>query len=94
MGAFAAGQVVILPFPFSDLTERKYRPALVLAAAGRGDWILCHITSNAYGDRRARVRANEAESRTLAQTRDLLLSKLMSGDIRLRDAERAVEAVL
>jgi type I restriction enzyme S subunit len=34
------------------------------------------------------------ESRTLAQTRDLLLPKLMSGDIRLRDAERAVEAVL
>ncbi|WP_242476805.1 hypothetical protein [Halochromatium glycolicum] len=41
MGAIAAGQVVILPFPFSDLTERKYRPALVLAVAGRGDWIVC-----------------------------------------------------
>jgi mRNA interferase MazF len=25
----------------------------VLADAGRGDWILCQITSNAYGDPRA-----------------------------------------
>ena len=32
-------------------------------------------------------------ARTLAQTRDLLLPKLMSGEIRLRDAEEAVEAV-
>lgn len=36
--------------------------------------------------------ANDLESRTLAQTRDLLLPKLMSGEIRLRDAEKAVEA--
>ena len=36
---------------------------------------------------------NELESRTLAQTRDLLLPKLMSGEIRLREAEKAVEAV-
>lgn len=33
------------------------------------------------------------ESRTLAELRDLLLSKLLSGDLRIRDAECAVEAV-
>ena len=33
------------------------------------------------------------ESETLAQTRDLLLPKLMSGEIRLRDAEKVVEAI-
>ncbi len=53
MGAFAAGQVVLVHFPFSDLTASKLRPAVVLADAGRGDWILCQITSNAYGDPRA-----------------------------------------
>lgn len=37
--------------------------------------------------------ANDLESRTLAKTRDLLLPKLMSGEIRLREAEKAVEAV-
>ena len=36
--------------------------------------------------------ANQAESRTLAATRDLLLPKLMSGEIRVRDAERLAEA--
>ena len=36
---------------------------------------------------------NDLESRTLAQTRDLLLPKLMSGEIRLKDAEKSVEAV-
>ena len=40
-----------------------------------------------------RVNTNIHESRTLAQTRDLLLPKLMSGEIRLREAEKAVEAV-
>jgi len=48
MGAFAAGQVVVLPFPFSDLTRNKFRPALLLADARRGDWIACQITSNAF----------------------------------------------
>ena len=36
---------------------------------------------------------NSLESRTLSQTRDLLLPKLISGEIRLREAEKVVEAV-
>ncbi len=48
MGTFAAGQVVVLPFPFSDLSRQKLRPALLLADAGRGDWIAGQITSNPY----------------------------------------------
>ena len=39
------------------------------------------------------VIANAQESHTLAKTRDLLLPKLMSGEIRLRDAEKVIEAV-
>lgn len=46
----AAGAVVLVPFPFSDLSASRLRPAVVLAEAGRGDWILCQITSNAYAD--------------------------------------------
>lgn len=53
MGALAAGSVVLVPFPFSDLSQSKLRPAVVLADAGRGDWILCQVTSNAYADPRA-----------------------------------------
>ncbi len=44
------GAVNLVPFPFSDLSNAKLRPAVVLAEAGRGDWILCQITSNPYGD--------------------------------------------
>jgi mRNA interferase MazF len=47
---FAAGSVVLVPFPFSDLSQAKLRPAVVLANAGRDDRILCQITSNPYGD--------------------------------------------
>jgi mRNA interferase MazF len=53
VGALAAGSVVLVPFPFSDLSQSKLRPAVVLADAGRGDWILCQVTSNAYSDARA-----------------------------------------
>lgn len=45
--------VVLLPFLFSDLSASKLRPALVLADASRGDWLLCQITSKAYGNARA-----------------------------------------
>jgi type I restriction enzyme S subunit len=41
-----------------------------------------------------RIKNNDIESRTLAQTRDFLLPKLMSGEIRVKDAEKAVGAVL
>lgn len=51
--AIARRQVVLLPFPFSDLSAQKLRPALVLADAGKGDWLLCQITSKPYADDRA-----------------------------------------
>ena len=41
-----------------------------------------------------KMSANERESGTLALTRDLLLPKLLSGEIRLPDAEKAVEEAL
>lgn len=41
-----------------------------------------------------RIAQNEQESRTLAQTRDLLLPRLMSGELRVAGAARAVEEVL
>jgi len=49
----AVGLVVLVPFPFSDLSQAKLRPAVILADAGKDDWILCQITSNPYGDPRA-----------------------------------------
>ena len=46
----SAGSVILVPFPFSDLSHSKLRPAVVLADAAKGDWILCQITSKSYSD--------------------------------------------
>jgi hypothetical protein len=72
MGAFAAGQVVVLPFPFSDLTRNKFRPALLLADVGRGDWIACQITSNAF--------AEELQPQVLRYVRHAVV-RLMEGEV-------------
>ena len=42
--------MVVLHFPFSDLTQTKRRPALVLASLTGDDIILCQITSQATRD--------------------------------------------
>ena len=53
MVAPTVGAIVLVRFPFSDLSQSKLRPAVVLAGAGRGDWILCQVTSNPYCDLQA-----------------------------------------
>jgi len=50
MGKFVKGDVVVLPFPFSDLTSSKRRPALVVAIASADDVILAQITSSNFND--------------------------------------------
>ena len=58
--------VVVIPFPFSDLSGTKLRPAVVMAEAGHGDWLLCQVTSNPYSDPQAiRITTNELQKGTL-----------------------------
>jgi len=47
---FIIGDLVVVPFPFSDLSQTKNRPALVVAAYGGPDVILAQITSQPYSD--------------------------------------------
>ena len=56
----SADAVMLVPFPFSDLSQAKLRPAAILAGAGRDDWILCQITSNPYGDPGAIVLSDDS----------------------------------
>jgi type I restriction enzyme S subunit len=49
---------------------------------------------NAVTPMMERILSNGRETKTLVQIRDLLLPKLMSGEIRLKDAENVMEAVL
>jgi mRNA interferase MazF len=47
---FIKGDVVVVPFPFSDLTQSKKRPALVISVLEGDDLILCQITSQLIKD--------------------------------------------
>jgi len=43
MVTFTIGNVVLIPFPFSDLSRAKRRPAVVIAEVAHGDRILCQV---------------------------------------------------
>ncbi len=45
MTKFSKGDVVLFYFPYTDLTNRKLRPCLVLSSEMEKDIILCQITS-------------------------------------------------
>ena len=50
MGKPVVGEVVILPFPQTDLQAGKRRPALVVADLAGDDLILCQITTQSRRD--------------------------------------------
>jgi mRNA interferase MazF len=50
MAQFVKGDVVVIPFPFSDLSGSKRRPALVLGDLPGDDILLCQITSQPFQD--------------------------------------------
>ncbi|GGH40074.1 type II toxin-antitoxin system PemK/MazF family toxin [Dyadobacter endophyticus] len=50
MAKFVKGEVVVIPFPFSDLSGSKRRPALVVADLPGDDLLLCQITSQSSKD--------------------------------------------
>ncbi|MDO8553218.1 MAG: type II toxin-antitoxin system PemK/MazF family toxin [Candidatus Micrarchaeota archaeon] len=51
MEEFMKCDIVVLPFPFSDLSASKKRPALVLAVLDHEDHILCQIISKVKDDK-------------------------------------------
>ena len=51
MARFVKGDVVVVPFPFSDLSQSKRRPALVITELTGDDLILCQITSQSISDK-------------------------------------------
>ena len=40
------GDIVLTPFPYTDLSQATIRPGLVVASVDMNDWILCQITSS------------------------------------------------
>jgi mRNA interferase MazF len=50
VGKPVAGEIVVLPFPQTNLQLGKRRPALVVVDLPGDDLILCQITSRAHSD--------------------------------------------
>jgi len=84
MAPLAAGAVVLVYFPFSDLSQSKLRPAVVLAGVGRDDWIMCQITSRPYADPNA-VELTDADysAGTLQRVSYARYTKLFTANVNL-----------
>ncbi|MDR1736621.1 MAG: type II toxin-antitoxin system PemK/MazF family toxin [Oscillospiraceae bacterium] len=81
MGKFVKGDVVVIPFPFSDLSMSKRRPALVLAESGSDDIILCQITGQQVKDERAIIMGNDdMENGSLRLVSNIRPNKLFTAD--------------
>lgn len=50
MGRFVKGDVIVLPFPFTDLMGKTRRPAVVVANLSGDDQIVCQITKERHSD--------------------------------------------
>lgn len=50
MEEFVKGDIVVVPFPFSDLSDSKKRPAMIVCSLKGNDLILCQITSKKTKD--------------------------------------------
>jgi mRNA interferase MazF len=81
MAKFVKGDVVAVPFPFSDLSRSKRRPALVLATLEGEDAILCRIASKNISDNCA-VSVDDADFRSggLKQSSNIRPNRLFTAD--------------
>lgn len=81
MGKFVKGDVVVAPFPYSDLTASKKRPALVIAPLEGDDVILCQITSQLKKDDYSISLQNaDFQSGTLHQNKFVCPNRLFTAD--------------
>jgi len=84
VGRFVKGEVVVLPFPFSDLSASKRRPALVIAPLQGVDVILCMITSRAVKDSNAiPLTHSDFISGSLSQQSNVRPNRLFTADSRI-----------
>jgi len=84
MGRFIRGDVVVTPFPFSDLTASKKRPALVIAELKGDDIIICLITSqNAKDDYAVSLASDDLANGQLKQNSNIRPNRLFTIDAKI-----------
>jgi mRNA interferase MazF len=81
MAKFVKGDVVAIPFPFSDLSQTKRRPALVVTELSGDDLILCQITSQTISDKYAiSLTDGDFQSGSLKRRSNLRPNRLFTAD--------------
>lgn len=81
MAKFIKGDVVVVPFPFSDLTQAKRRPALVVVDLEGDDIILCQITSQLNKDNYSIiVNENDFKEGNLKQISNIRPNRIFTAD--------------
>lgn len=81
MAKFIKGDIIVLPFPFSDLTQSKKRPALVIAELEGDDLILCQITSQEVKDKYAvSIDEDDFETGTLKRKSNVRPNRIFTAD--------------
>ena len=80
MERFVKGDLVVVPFPFSDLTGTKKRPALVVAELGGDDRILCQITKQVGDGHSIQITQDDCDDGALSQTCNVRPSKIFTAD--------------
>jgi mRNA interferase MazF len=84
MGAFVKGEVVVVPFPFSNLAGSKRRPALVVAELDGDDVILCQITTqHRYDGYSIPITDNDFVDGRLRQDSNIRPNRLFTADSNL-----------
>lgn len=81
MAKFVKGDVVVVPFPFSDLSNSKRRPALVINPVSMDDLILCQITSQSVKDEDAiTLELQDFKENSLEKISNVRPNKLFTAD--------------
>ncbi len=84
MEGFVKDDIVVVPFPFSDLSHAKRRPALVLTSLQGNDLILCQITSrNIKDDYAVSLHENDFETGSLHQESNARPNRIFTADIHI-----------
>lgn len=105
MAKFIKGDVVVVPFPFSDLSETKKRPAFVVNALEGNDVILCQITSQTVKDKYSvliwendfiagnlSVNSNIRPNRIFTADKNIILYKV--GSIKENKTKEVIEEII
>jgi len=81
VGGFVKGDVVVVTFPFSDLSTTKRRPAFVIANVSDNELILAQITSRAFFDSYSvKIEPNDFESGGLRTQSNIRANKLFTAE--------------